>query len=379
MKGIRFTPVDSLFFRDGRAYNMGEPSVNSLVPRFPPSSRTLVGAIRAAWARAMGWQKGPWDDSLRHRLGDGDNLGPLRFRGPFIMQEKRSLFSLPAHIIGGKVDDQSQSSVVALSPSSEALQSDLDVCTHFPASASLPENAKPLYGQGFWLTSTGLGKVLEGLVPETGDWVPQRCLWRSELRVGIQRDASSHTVQSGFLYTASHVRLIDNVSVVMGIDNLPQDGKLLAQIERCLHPLGGEGRMCQMEILEGSDMPVLPPMPSLSIRQGRVRYSVILLQPTATSRPPQPQEENYAGLPGIVVSACLPKPVLVGGWDSVTRRPLPLRPLLAPGSILFLEAEAGRLDAIQRLHGASVGANGDWGFGLTVIGQWPKESTRESP
>lgn len=379
MKGIRLTPVDSLFFRDGRAYNMGEPSVNSLVPRFPPSSRTLVGAIRAAWARAMGWQKGPWDDSLRHRLGDGDNLSPLRFHGPFLMQEQRSLFALPAHIMGGKAEGQSPSSVVALAPGSEALHSDLDVRTHFPASASLPENAQPLYDQGLWLTSTGLGKILAGLVPETDDWIPQGCLWRSELRTGIQRDASSRTAQPGFLYTASHVRLNDNVAVVMGIDNLPQDGKLLAQIASCLHPLGGEGRMCQMEILEGSDMPVLPPMPSLSIRRGRVRYSVILLQPTATSRPPQPQEENYAGLPGIVVSACLPKPVLVGGWDSVTRRPLPLRPHLAPGSILFLEAEAGRLDAIQRLHGASVGANGDWGFGLTVIGQWPQASTREQP
>jgi CRISPR-associated protein Cmr3 len=42
----RFTPLDTLFFRDGRPFNAGETVwLESL---FPPSGRTLQGVIRSA-------------------------------------------------------------------------------------------------------------------------------------------------------------------------------------------------------------------------------------------------------------------------------------------------------------------------------------------
>ena len=40
-----------------------------------------------------------------------------------------------------------------------------------------------------------------------------------------------------------------------------------------------------------------------------------------------------------VVSACLGRPQRIGGWDSLARRPLPLRSVLPSGSTLFCEVD----------------------------------------
>ena len=72
--------------------------------------------------------------------------------------------------------------------------------------------------------------------------------------------------------------------------------------------------------------------------------------------------------------ACLERPHRVGGWDSLTRRPLPLRSLLPPGSTLFCEmADGERLAAAAFAGGlARIGSRQEWGFGLVAFGVWPE-------
>ena len=78
-----------------------------------------------------------------------------------------------------------------------------------------------------------------------------------------------------------------------------------------------------------------------------------------------------------VVSACLRRTERIGGWDSLAQRPLPLRSVLSPGSVLFCEI----VDS-QRFHDAvavkgntpRVGARQPWGFGIVALGRWSSES-----
>ena len=81
------------------------------------------------------------------------------------------------------------------------------------------------------------------------------------------------------------------------------------------------------------------------------------------------------GLPGNLVSACLPRPLMLGGWDSCTRQPLPLQPHLAPGSVLFMRAPASDETAIRALHGTCIGMRPAWGYGLVAIGTWKEQNT----
>ena len=75
-----------------------------------------------------------------------------------------------------------------------------------------------------------------------------------------------------------------------------------------------------------------------------------------------------------VVSACLGRPQRIGGWDSLARRPLPLRSVFPPGSALFCEIPSpGRFaDAVTAGDGlARIGSRQEWGFGVVALGVWP--------
>ena len=97
---LRFDPLDSLFFRDGRPYTKDESEQVGVASQFPPTPATLVGAVRAAAARGRGWDgHGAWSDDIKKVLGDGESLGPLRFRGPVLIRGGDVLFPAPANLM----------------------------------------------------------------------------------------------------------------------------------------------------------------------------------------------------------------------------------------------------------------------------------------
>ncbi len=372
---VRFEPLDTLFFRDGRPYNQGELSQAGVTSIFPPAPPTLVGAVRAACARALGWRGGPWEKRIHDRLGDGNDLGPLRFRGPILVREtnegSESLFPAPAHLLGKTIEDRKQVVIESLHLLSPCRDSgticDLGSDVSLPVSKGATQGAKPLLKKGWWITAPGLEVLLQGKTPEKDHLVYRHTLWKHEPRVGIVRSQDTRTTEEGALYSSSHIRLERRVSLAMEAQGLPQAG--MDALRSDLHPVGGESRACWL-LLEESPLR-LPDPPDLRPSGETLRYMAVVLTPADTKAPPHPGEEGYAGLPGRVVSACLPRPVLIGGWDSVARRPLALRPHLAPGSVLFLKAGAGDVEKIKQMHGKAIGNRADWGFGLVAVGRWP--------
>ena len=102
------SPVDSWFFRDGRPYNKGEANQTDVKSVFPPFAPTAVGVLRAAFGRSMGWSgSGDWPDEIKSKLGDGRDLGPLTFKGPYLVRsagkdggQLETLFPAPLHLLG---------------------------------------------------------------------------------------------------------------------------------------------------------------------------------------------------------------------------------------------------------------------------------------
>lgn len=380
---VRFEPLDTLFFRDGRPYNQGELSQTGVTSIFPPAPQTLVGAVRAACARALSWRGGPWDERVRARLGDGDDLGPLRFRGPILVREtnqgSESLFPVPAHLLGKTIEDwKADQKLSIIEPESLHLLSpnggsdaicDLGPDASLPVAKGVTQGAKRLLKKGWWINGPGLENLLQGKTPQANHLVHRDTLWNYESRVGIARSQDTHTTEEGALYSSSHVRLAGGVSLVMEAYGLPK--ACLGALRSGLHPVGGESRACWLH-LEESPLH-LPKVPDLNPLGETLRYMAVVITPADTKTPPHPGEEGYAGLPGRVVSACLPRPALIGGWDSVARRPLPLRPHLAPGSVLFLEADVQDIDKIKQIHGEAIGKRTAWGFGLVAVGSWPRQ------
>ena len=365
---IQFTPQDSLFFRDGRPYNKGESSQAGVASSFPPAPPTMVGAVRAGLARSMGWKCGDWDARLQRQLGDESDLGPLCFRGPVLMKDDKSLFPLPANLLVSKT--KTKVSLQRLSPGKK-IECDLNQYVELAAIETDANGGKGgKFEQGWWVTDSGLELLLQGKLPDNGCLVHQRELWDAEPRVGIFREQDKRVTIEGSLYSPTHIRLKRGVTFAFEAEGIPRD--LSDLLTSRPHPVGGEARACWLNPTE--KMLPLPKPPSLRPLSGSLKYSVTLLTPADTRKPPQFGENGYAGLPGKVVSACLPRPTLIGGWDSKAGKPLTLRPHLTPGSVIFMETEADNETKVMGFHGKAVGARSPWGFGLAAIGVWHRRS-----
>lgn len=379
---IRFEPLDTLFFRDGRPYNQGENTQTGVLSRFPPSPKTLVGALRAAWARAMGWSgQGRWPQAIRCRLGgDGDELDAgISFRGPILVEDSGSAcFPLPASVIGlagarasdpmGALPSELALLRPAKPPGLQGYECDLGAAVQLPAGPDDVEGRKAL--DDVWLDAEGLEQVLAGRIPDSVHLRSRKALWQIEPRVAIERNHQSRSTEQGVLYSPLMVRLNRGVTLAMFAEGMPEDEQVLAAVSAVARPVGGESRSCWIQIdLEGTQLP-LPARPKLFPTGKRLHYSVFVATPWRLPAAPRPGRESVPGLPGNLVSACLPRPQSWGGWCTPGRRPLPLQPHLAPGSVLFLECADGKQDEVEALHGTTIGQAASWGYGLVFIGTW---------
>lgn len=365
------SPVDSWFFGDGRPNNAGENQAG-IASLFPPPAPTVVGAIRAAAARAMGWRSGPWPVEVRKQLGDGDDLGPLRFTGPFLARTRNGtrevLFPAPAHLLGTvDADTDGWTPADLLAPGRTPVRTDLaDTPVPLPEPIGLAgEGATLKPPEGIWLTADGLSTVLAGRLPDSGECCAAGELFVFEPRVGLEREAATRTAKEGGLYSPVHVRLRRGVSVVVGVSGLPDDFDPAA-----LLPFGGESRLAQLEPVDPPQMPV-----ASAAVNGSGIPALILLTPARlldgeearwrVPRPGDPGSNLVPSLAGRIESLCLSRPERIGGWDSVQRRPRPLTPFVPAGTVWFLT------DADNAASELRIGDQTDFGFGHLLAGRVP--------
>lgn len=332
---LALSPVDSWFFGDGRPNNMGESQAD-VRSVFPPLPQTVAGAIRAAAARALGWTAGPWPQAITTALGDGLDPGPLRFTGPFLARDGELLFPSPRHVVGSRNSAGTWRPRAFLAPGEWPVRTDL---TEHPL--HLPEplgraRAAERYAEAddLWLTAAGLQQVLDGDLPDRDRCVPARAIFAFEPRTSLERDPETRTAREGALYSPTHVRLLRGTRLVIGVEGLPSAVSLPE-----LLPIGGESRLAVCEPVAAPSLPVTSaPVGDASV--------VVLLTPACLLdetgsmwRVPAPGEPAAALLPsaaGEIESLCLARPLRAGGWDSVGRQPLPLVPLVPPGTVWFL-------------------------------------------
>ncbi|MHB1544324.1 MAG: type III-B CRISPR module-associated Cmr3 family protein [Gammaproteobacteria bacterium] len=358
---LNIEPLDTVFFRDGRPYTKDECEQVGVASQFPPAPATLVGAVRAAVARGLGWNgRGSWGDDIKQKLGDGENLGALRFRGPLLLQHVKPLYLAPANLM------RNEAGKTTLLVPGPARDCDLDKAVRLPA---LPSGAP---GDGWkqagliWLSLDGLSTALKGKEPAADTIVEQKSLWSLEARVGIARDEATRTTGEGALYSPQHIRLHHGVTLGIWLEGL--DEETLARIPRKPHPVGGEARSAWITVADAA--PDLPASPATLQRDGKnLNYTVVVLTPLPLASAPAPGQA-IPGLPGTLVSACLPRVLMLGGWDSVKKQPLPLQPHLAPGSVLFMQAGVEEEHVIRALHGTCIGLRPTWGYGWIAIGTW---------
>lgn len=360
MDVIGLQAQDTLFFRDSRPFNQEDGS--AFVPSlFPPAPHTVVGALRSAWAMASGWDgRGPWGETLRQRLGgDADTLeNGLRFCGPLLALDGKPVFPVPAMLLGKAGEPRD---LVRLRPLDEGVHCDLGTSVRLPQPLDeAPEDLDAL--SQWWLTSRGMARALAFQRPARRDFIHQDRLFAREPRVGNALDPVTRTTKDQALYALEHIRPLDGTGLLMAVEKAP------VALSGSVHVnLGGEARYVWLSSKPGG-LP-LPPAAPPERTGPAIRYAIHVLTPLDPLAKPEPGAK-LCGLPGEIVSLCMPRVQRWGGWKSIQNGPREARAHLAPGSVVFMEAEAGEAGDIKGFHGKTIGGRSHWGFGLVAIGAW---------
>ena len=357
--------VDTWFFREPRPFHADESVAGGMATLFPPPCRTLVGALRAALARAAGWTgQGRWPAGLNEVLGDADDLGRLSFKGPVLTRGGTAFYPLPRQLIGRGTAAGWRSAAI-LAPG-EPVDCDL-------GSACLPDAVRWRGGElvgsgppeGFWGTAGAIAAVLSGQPPEPADVVPLEALVSIEERVGISRDRATRTAADNALYAARHVRPQEGVRIVAAVAGAPADWP--RPEPGTVVPFGGESRAAVLR----PAAPAAWPEPPAALAESSRRYSVTFLTPAFLPAEAWRPGARLPGLPGKVVAACCGEPLRLGGW--AVRRPIAARSAVPAGSTWFLELDDGPEEGDPRdLHGRHFdpGGDGRWGHGRMAVGAW---------
>jgi len=378
-KTIILTQVDSWFFRDGRPFNMNEFSQSDISSIFPPYPPTVVGAIRAGLARAKGWNGcGSWSDELKAWIGDGPNLGKLKFNGPYLIKDGEVLFPAPMYLGKYKKEEDNKNENKACNCleiaklGSQEVDCDLGKVRMptFDKCKDIDKNKckwKPL--EKAYLTKENMELVLKGedISNKKLEIVEAKELWNREFRLGIELDKKSKTTKEGALYSTNHIRLRKGIGlgVVVVYDGVDEKFEIDSII-----PFGGESRLANVKVLDKEvSLPNGPKADELEKENGKVRFSIVHITPAYFTKMPN-LGEKVPGTEGKVVFAFLGRPAKVGGWDSLNRTPLPLKSCIPAGSSWFCEADANVAENIVNMNGEKIGEMTEYGFGQILIGNW---------
>ncbi|NLC11746.1 MAG: type III-B CRISPR module-associated protein Cmr3 [Firmicutes bacterium] len=343
---IKVEALDTLFFRDGKPFTMGQETWADGV--FPPYPSVLYGALRSAYfAEHIA--------ELKKANQKDDPTAGLKIKGIFLEIENDPCFPLPLDCVEEKNNESDQvafqlklkeNTMVSSVPTPYILDSD--------------RNTQVENVQGGYLNDLDFRRYLNAAMNEfyyykLSDYVVV------EEKIGIARDRTTYTAERAKLYRIT-LRRLNNVSIIIDFDGLelPESGFL---------KLGGEGKAAAYESIKS--------LPSLSLELKSNRFKLYLATPAIFKNGwlpgwinPRTLEGMYGGLRLKLLSAAVGKHVNIGGFDIEKGRPKPMRRAVPEGSVYFFELLEGEPARVMDLmHYKCISEyNPEQGFGISFVG-----------
>lgn len=348
--------LDTLFFRDGRAFDAGARATSGL-----PAPQTLAGALRTWLLAAAGCDFDRLAEAVRAGRSpeaaaaeQGEAIGgvfALAVRGPWLARDGSPL--VPAPGVLQRPDGSSE--LVRLVPLRKAPPGwEPPLPGMSPLWLTKPGKAEPVAG---YVTLDGLAAFLRGGVPTPDQIVAAGDLYDHDYRTGITIDGDSLTTREGLIYGAGMLALRKGVSFYAEV------GGWTAALDRLAPPQGdslirwgGEGRHARVRRL-----PKPVAWPRVEPDPARAEKPLIMLTSPglfdATWRPSWLDP----------LAAAVPGAVAVSGWDLARGGPKPTRFAAAAGSTYYLSKPA----TTPAIPGSLCGAeDARAGWGTYVEGAW---------
>jgi CRISPR-associated protein Cmr3 len=382
VKTWHFTAVDSWFFGSGKPMNAGESSwIDS---QFPPTGLTLQGAIRAAvlyytHADLEKFTQGdpclPDGGSLITEIGCAKSLGNLNLTGAFIYLNDELLLPAPLDLMSNAQQH------ALLKPATTPINCDLGkIC--------LPsiETSGYKVSENCYINHHDMAKLLNGetegikLIPLfTDNPDDKNALADKEPKIGLALDNKTRNNIEGMLFAIAPVRPRKDVSLrvrVQGIEDNHRPQKTFLQ------KLGGEGKLASISV--SNDDIKMPTHAQISPDGENIRFKLVFTQPAlmpvegwlpeSFSFTQLAKQDCWTGQLNnchvTIISACIGKPIKLGGWDLIQQSSKTYQAYIPAGSVYFCEAQAKDEAAILKLHDTKLGNKCEYGFGHVLVGRW---------
>ena len=342
--------LDTVFFRDGRPFSMGDDSFAQGV--FPPPPSVLYGALRSCFIA-----KGLEESTDLHQ--SIDESSKLRIQCiAFDDSMGSQYFPLPKDLIvpTGLKPSRAQLLVLEDGPEYSSCQTPMVL-------KSLP-NILKTEEEPYLIDSIALQNYLDGLsssfsVKRLSEFISV------ETKVGIGRNKETNTVEEGKLYKIQTNRMSNangkqlDFSLGYCAIDLPED---------TIIPLGGEGRVAQLKHALEIKIDFKPPE--------SIDFKIYLSTPAIFQNGWKPENIlNKFGLELLAVASSAP--LHLGGWDIRARKPKPMLKCVPAGTVYYVKAETLEMAklAASEIHGKAISDNINqtdycaMGFGIAFIGK----------
>lgn len=356
---IRLHALDTLFFRDGKPFSMGEGSWAA--GSFPPAPSVFYGSLRTAY-----FARHPEDFNKANR--PGDPTAALRIKGIYLQVGNQVCLPLPADCAGLK-EERGKALLLRLVKAPEASSCLVPLVLEPPAGEEVEAVEGGVLDSFFLVNYLNLKekefyyyKLSQFILPEP--------------KTGIGLSKVTGTAQEHMLYRAAMWRLESLVRTgsqnqavsflveFTGLD-LPEKGIL---------KLGGEGKAVCYETLgpeEGESLSFAAP----DLRGGR--FKLYLATPAMFAGgwlPGWLDEESltgeYRGLGLRLLTAVTGKYIPVGGFDMQAKKPKVMRRALPAGSVYYFELTGGDpAEVVKVFHRTNLSDYcPEQGFGMALVG-----------
>ncbi|WP_028885420.1 type III-B CRISPR module-associated Cmr3 family protein [Teredinibacter turnerae] len=380
MHTYEFKSVDTWFFKQALAPDA--LSAQEYSSDFPPSARTMIGALRSAIgeSQAVNWaayRRGD-DPAMETMIGRATEAVPpgAFFSGPWISVNQQRYFPAPLHWPAVRTGNNYD--FTRLSPRKDAIHCDLGRIRLPQPEQRLPH--KKLVS-GLWLSRRALETLLcsknesetiaadQVLHPQDDHVVTE------EPRLGIARNNAARRVIDGMLYQTRHLRMRADAALELDCTGWQPPASVQTQMT-----FGGEARLAsitQRDYQPGN-------CPQWNGSQIPSRFSLTLLTPAhftsggwcpdgfsmaGSEAETQFWEGQIGGISLRLVSAVVGNPLRSGGWNMAQSMARAVVSLAPAGSTYFFETleECIPTEQLNRLR---LGQHPELGLGQCALGTW---------
>jgi len=349
---IVIKPLDTLFFKDGKPFSMGEETWADTI--FPPFPSTIYGALRTAWFKQNIKEFEILKESEKLNTEEDPTIR-LKIKNIAIKKGSDFLFPIPRDILQNKDQELKRLNLSQKKYLTSAGNTNL-----------LLNPTEEVYSyESSWIYEVDLMDYLNNDISSFEKPIKIEELFEFEPKIGIARNRITHSSEEGKLYRVSMLRLKEDIRIYVDFEGL--------DINKDFFKLGGEGKFVIASKIDKRPNISLPYITDN-------RFLLYLSTPAIFNKGWVPDWIDENTLTGTIpetniqikiLTAAIGRPKFIGGFDMAQGKPKPMYKAVPEGSVYYFEILSGNKDKLKKIHGKSISdIYPEQGFGICYVGKY---------